>query len=188
MISATVTDNATPAIRRLVVRASGRAAFAAIGGSVAALVRDHLVKKDQTPNRLGGRRTHFYSAAANQTNWRANDTEAEIRISKDGFRQRLLGGPIRPVNHKALTIPIHPMAYGRRASEFGSELRLVSLNGGRDGKTTGLLVLTNGPDSLALYVLRTLVNQAPDPSVLPTDAEMLRAANQGLDELRLADA
>lgn len=159
-----------------------------MGASVAERIRRHLVERDQTPNKLGGRRTHFYAAAARQTFWTARDDEAEVTIAKDGIRQRLLGGVIRPVNAKALTIPISALSYGRRASEFGPELRLVKTGGGADGNTAGLLVLGTGINAQALYVLRTQVTQEADPSVLPEDDDLLAAAREGLDELRLADS
>lgn len=182
------TDTATPAIRRLPIEAKSRRAYAAMGASVAELIRRHLVEKDQTPNQLGGRRTHFYAAAAQQTFWTAAEDHAEVTVAKDGIRQRLLGGTIRPVNAKALTIPIAAEAYGRRASEFGPELRLLKSNGGPDGNTVGVLVLGEGVNAQALYVLRTLVTQEADPSVLPEDDDLMAAAREGLEELRLADA
>jgi len=180
-------DTASPAVKQLRFQAHGRRAFAAMGASVAESIRRHLVQRDLIPNQLGGRRTHFFSSAARQTFWVAREDEAEVSIAKDGIRQRLLGGIIRPVRKKALTIPVSPEAYGRRASEFGSELRLVKLSGGADGQTAGLLVLGEGPHAPAMYVLRTQVHQAPDPSVLPADADLKAAAVAGLEELRLAE-
>lgn len=185
-LKASVRDDASPTILRISVSAAGRRAFAAIGASMAQYIRDHLVAKDQTPNRLGGRRTHFYAAAAEATHWDAYPTEAVVSISKDGIRQRYLGGDIRPVNRKFLTVPIHPEAHGRAASEFGPELRMIALGGGRDGNTGGLLVMGDGPDAVALYVLKTLVRQAPDPTVLPTDADLQKEAVSAAEELALA--
>jgi hypothetical protein len=186
-VAAITSDTATPAIRRIVVQASGRAAHAAMAAAVAEQIRQHLVAKDQIPNRLGGTRTHFYAAAARGTFWTATPTDGEVTIAKDGIRQRLLGGTIRPVTRKALTIPVHPLAHGRVASEFGPELRLVVINGGADGNTSGLLVLGTAPDAPVLYVLRKKVTQQADPTVLPTDEQMRAEAIGALDELALAD-
>lgn len=177
------TDSATPAIRRIVVNASGRRAHAVMAAAVAEQIRRHLVAKDRVPNQLGGRRTHFYSGAAQATHWYASERMGEVSIAQDGIRQRLLGGTIRPVNARALTIPVHPLGHGRRASEFGGDLRLVVLDGGRDGRTTGLLVLGTGADAPIIYVLRTEVEQEPDPSVLPTDEAMLGEATSALGEI-----
>lgn len=186
-VAAITSDTATPAIRRIVVQASGRAAHVAMAAAVAEQIRQHLVDKDQVPNKLGGERTHFFASAARGTFWSASETEGEVTIAKDGIRQRLLGGTIRPVFKKALTIPVHPLAHGKVASEFGPELRLVKLDGGADGNTAGLLVLGTGSDAPVLYVLRTKVTQQPDPSVLPTDDEMTAEAVSALEEIALAD-
>ncbi|MBX3732588.1 MAG: hypothetical protein KF791_08345 [Verrucomicrobiae bacterium] len=176
-------DTATPAIRRIAVNASGRRAHAAMAAAVAEQIRRHLVAKDRVPNQLGGRRTHFYAAAAQATHWLASERVGEVSISQDGIRQRLLGGTIRPIHARALTVPVHPLGHGRRAAEFGAELRLVPLDGGRDGHTSGLLVLGSGADAPVIYVLRAQVEQEADPSVLPTDEEMLREATSALGEI-----
>lgn len=179
-------DTATPAIRRIAVNASGRRAYAAMAAAVAEQIRRHLVAKDRIPNQLGGRRTHFYSGAAQATHWYASERAGEISISQDGIRQRLLGGTIRPVHARALTVPVHPLGHGRRAAEFGAELRMVKLEGGgRDGRTVGLLVLGRGSDAPVIYVLRTEVTQDPDPSVLPTDEDMRAEAVSALAEITM---
>lgn len=187
-VVAITTDTATPAIRRLVVRASGRSAFAAMAASVANLIREHLVRKDQIPNRLGGTRTHFYAAAARGTNWTAGDNSAEVTIAKDGIRQRLLGGTIRPVNRKFLTVPVSPLAHGRTAAEFGAELRLVVFGGtASNANAFGMLVLGRGAVANVLYLLVRKVTQAPDPTVLPTDQEIADEALSALREAALAE-
>lgn len=181
------TDTATPAIRQIAVKASGRSAHVAMAASVAELIRRHLIQKDQVPNKLGGQRTHFYAAAAGQTFWTASANEAEVTVAKDGIRQRLLGGEIKPVKAKALTIPVNPLAYGRRAAEFGDELRLVIFGGtSPNPNRIGMLVLGADAQAPIYYILALKVTQGPDPSVLPTDDEMLTEAVGALKELALA--
>lgn len=157
-----------------------------MAAAVAEQIRGHLVQKDQIPNALGGRRTHFYAAAAGQTFWTASATEAEVTIAKDGIRQRFLGGEIKPVNARALTVPVHPEAHGRRAAEFGPELRLVLFGGtASNPNAIGMLVLGKGATAPVYYLLVGSVSQDPDPTVLPSDDDMLSEAVGALKELVL---
>ena len=167
-------------VRTLAQRHSGRRAHAAMAAGVAVAVQEHLRKKNQEPNKLRAPKTNFYSQARDATFFEADALRGTVYIAKDGIRQRFYGGPIVPVKAKALTIPVHPAAHGRTASEFGGELRFVAIN---RGNAVGLLV--RGEDSAApvLFVLVKRVEQQPDPSVLPSDADMQAAAIEGLREL-----
>jgi hypothetical protein len=60
-----------------------------------------------------------------------------VIIAKEGFRQRYFGGLIKPVNVGALTIPVIPAAYGRRAREF-KDLVFIKFN--KPGKVLGMLM------------------------------------------------
>ena len=181
-----VVDSATPALRRLTANVSGRAVFAAAASAVSQLVQQHLVDKDQIPNRLGGDRTHFYAAAASGTNWEAYPGRAEVSVAKEGSAQRLLGGTIRPVNRKYLTIPVTPQAHGRAASEFGSDLRFVLFGGtAKNPNTVGILVLGEGASATVLYLLVRKVTQRADPTVLPTDERIANEAADAIAEILL---
>lgn len=91
------------------------------------VVQKHLREKNRTsPNRMGGRRTHFYAKAADAVNFRLlNDHEVTVSINAVGIALRfhgtggLPGGRLRPINGRYLTIPATPEAHGRRAREFG---------------------------------------------------------------------
>jgi hypothetical protein len=180
-------DTATPTLVWLSVAATGRQAFAGMAAAVAESIRQHLVARDQIPNRLGGRRTHFYAAAARSTFWTASNSEGTVHIAKDGFRQRYLGGTIKPVKAKALAIPVSPESHGRTPAEFGSELRLVILGGtAANSNTTALLVLGNEPTAPVLFILVKQVTQEADPTVLPDPEAMQAEAISALEEILLA--
>lgn len=91
----------------------------AIGGAVQREFQDHLRRLDaQRPNQLGGVRTHFYGDAAQATFFAVTNDGATVTVAQQGFRQRVLGGTIRPVRSKWLTIPARAEAHGKRAGKF----------------------------------------------------------------------
>ena len=88
------------------------------------LIQKHLRGLEMTrKNRMGFPRSHFWSNSAKSTTWGADSSRGFVEVAREGFRQRLYGGVIRPVNVSALTIPLHPRAYNHRAREFN--LRFV---------------------------------------------------------------
>lgn len=184
-----IIDQASDRVREMrAVISEGRLA-AAMARGAGNRVRSHLVTiNGQRPNQLGGRRTNFYNQAAQSTHHDATPREITVTISKQGFRQRYQGGRIRAVNARLLTIPATAEAHGRRASEF-PDLQLVVL-GGRPalvrarqtrlrrvgGRNPGFRGASSASGLEVLFWLKREVNQKPDPTVLPTDAEILSAA------------
>lgn len=184
------TDQASERVRSLQGVISDGRLGQAMGRGATNRIRSHLVAiNGQRPNQLGGRRTNFYNKAAQSTNLTsASASEIVVTISKQGFRQRYQGGRIRAVNAKLLTIPATAEAHGRRASEF-PDLQLVVL-GGRPalvrarqtrlrrvgGRNPGFRAASSTSGLEVLFWLKREVNQKPDPTVLPTDAEILSAA------------
>lgn len=193
-----ITNHATPMLRRLQGAVVSGALANAMGVGARNRIQGHLHRiNGERPNRLGGRRTNFYSAAAKSTHMDAVPGEITVTVSQVGFRQRFEGGRIRPVNKKFLTIPATAEAHGRRASEF-ADLIFVILGGrpalvrarqtriSTGGRRVRGLSSTTGME--VLFWLRREVNQKPDPSVLPTDAEIseaaVRSGNLYLDSLK----
>ena len=156
-------------------------------------VQDHLRGLDRArANELGGRRSHFYAAAARGTTSEITDRAITIRIHKQGIRQRYYGGVIRPVSGKKLTIPAHKDAYGRSAREF-NDLKLAAFRKGgrlifalvvatsyRVGTRRGTPGYVNrGKDKragLVMFWLRDEVTQIGDTSVLPAREAVAAAA------------
>ena len=66
MITVSVIDQASPELRALSARVSNPIPGLKVAGrAVANLLRAHYRRKDQTePNKLGGRRTHYWRAVA----------------------------------------------------------------------------------------------------------------------------
>lgn len=169
-----INDQATPALRSLLLRVSGRRGHAVIGQAVRVLVRNHLRDKEAQPNSKGWPKTHYFARARERVTFEATEDAATVSIAMEGFRHRYHGGTINPVNVKALTIPAAPEAYGKVAREFGP----LEFRPAYGAKMIGLLVAPAG-SALAGTVLFRLVRsvfQKPDPSVIPTPDRIIAAA------------
>lgn len=94
----------------------------AAGRGVRRLLMSHLGGLDASrPNKLGGKRTHFYADAARNTSYEITPEGADVHIHQPGIALHYYGGVIKPTGgRKFLTIPVDPEAHGRRAGEFNN--------------------------------------------------------------------
>ncbi|MEI6166015.1 MAG: hypothetical protein WCS52_02365 [bacterium] len=92
------------------------------GGAVSRLLKDHLGGLDSSrPNKIGGKRTHYYADAARNVSYEVSGDGAEVKVHQIGIALHYYGGVIKPTGgRKYLTIPVDPEAYGRRAGEFNN--------------------------------------------------------------------
>lgn len=172
------------------------AALAAGRGAVNR-IKDHLLDLDaKRPNKLGGTRTHFYASAADSVSEpRLSGGTVSFSIAKVGVAQRFYGGPIHAgvgtssvtgSPTKYLAIPACSGAYGLPPDTFSNLRFIPRRNGGAmlvmplqaaapDGKKR--TVSRSKAGGLVMYWLVTSVYQKPDPSVLPTNEDLLAAAS-----------
>lgn len=94
----------------------------AAGRGVRRLLMDYLGELDASrPNKLGGKRTHYYADLARGVTCDITSDGAAVRVTGLGVALHYYGGTIKPTGgRKYLTIPVDPEAYGRRASEFNN--------------------------------------------------------------------
>lgn len=177
--------------------ASGNALTAALrqgAAEVAHLYRAHWIEKDQTePNYFvreffGTRRTHFWRKMANAVGSVEVDAAGmtfRIPIKNKYLRQKVKGGPIRPVKSRALTIPVHPDAYARSAAELeralGVKLFILRTVLG-DAFLAAKRELRKGRKSVVrYYILKRGVNQKPWPGTMPERSEIRKAFRFGVN-------
>lgn len=187
MIAITVKDTGTQAIREG-TRLNGL--HEVMGRAVTNVVMAHFYRLNaERENKLGGKRTNFYSKAAKSTSYKVFDNGAMVSVAKLGIRQRLEGGTILP-KKKYLTIPVVAEAYGRRAREFSNlvvgrdehgrlalvEAESVTIKKSRKKKDKGKLVAGEKRGGKVMYLLVPKVVQRADPTVLPTLDAMVAAA------------
>lgn len=144
---------------------------------VALLVRDHLTdvagRRHASARRLGAEPTGFLADAAGSVVAAPEPRTVVVRIDSPGVKRAYHDIAIKPKNGaKYLTIPIHALSYGRRASsvERLAAARLFVVKGDNQAllaareRATGRL--------LPLYILKRTVRQAQDPSLMPSEAEI----------------
>lgn len=156
-----------------------------VGRGMRNLLKSHFVRKDRTPNALGGGRTHFWREVSDsvQNPVPSGQRSVVITISDPRFAQKLYGGTISPKRGRALTIPVSAEAHGKTVKEFESggsaSARLTFIK--RTGKTP-LLVRVLGDRIEVHYVLVRSVTQAADPTALPSQDEFDSAAKLTSEE------
>jgi hypothetical protein len=155
-----------------------RGLMTVLGAEGKVQVQRNFRQRAGVPNKLGAPSTGYWESAAQGTSSRlVSDTTANVSVNQVGIRLHLLGGTVRPVTRKYLTIPAIAEAHGKRATEI-----------------PGLFVLRNKagfPCALARHepghgksdfegvvIYFWLVKSAkhrPDPTVLPSTAVLGQA-------------
>jgi len=148
------------------------------------------------PNRLGGKRTHYFARVAKSTSYEAKPGEVTVSVNEVGIRQRIKGGPIEAQRSKYLTIPAIAEAYGRRASEFNNlvvaygkkgpyalqeaQATNIKFGGKRKDGTRG--VKSERVGGRVFYWLVPRVVQDPDPTLEPNEADLWEAGQLAAEE------
>jgi hypothetical protein len=122
-----VSDEASPALEALHDVLDPEVLHDAIAKSSEIVVRRHL--RENGPNKKGWPTTRFWQRAAALTTSRSDEDAAVVSVNLEGVRQRYHGGPIYPVNKRALTIPISREAYGKVASDFDNAFLIETPKG-----------------------------------------------------------
>lgn len=164
-------------------------------------LRDHLDAEGYLAykNKLGGKSTGFYKGVHDSIASESDDDTATVSVNHRGAALRYYGGTVRPVTRKALSIPVEKSAHGLNASEYPQDLLFIPAGPNADSDTAGYLFLKQyrdrkdgKPGTVAepgemIYVLRKETTHAPDPNLLPSEADlrekMVSAALDYLDAL-----
>jgi hypothetical protein len=194
-----ITDNATRRLNQLLEDARPKNINPVVGRVARNTVRAHLyglANKRHRPN-VG---QNFYEDAADATQYRQTDSGVEVYIPKTGIAQRYYGGTITPVNSQYLTIPAIPAAYGKIAREFDNlsvmwrnHIPIALVENASQGvsftrrrkKGTYKYQTKRGeettPGKIFFWLVKS-VTQSSDPTVLPTETELLETIQQALEQ------
>jgi hypothetical protein len=203
-LKTSVVDHATPAIEAKLAKCSPSRLRAIIAPALVRHTQTHLLRNGK--NKRGWPSTGFWADAARGTSWQSVDSgknvSVVISINKIGVRQRFYGGLIRPVNKKALAIPISPVSYGHLPSDFPGLFLLPTKKGAylvqNDSAAAGKETKTSYRDRRGamggnakrrqraqlnfLFKLVGSVNQPADPSVIPSTEELMEVAMTRIEE------
>lgn len=193
-----VRDTATPLTRALRAGLAPAVINPVVGRAAAEATRAHYIQLNrERPNHLGGKRTNYYLGAAKSTSFTIVDDGVIVSVRQIGLRLKYYGGKVtagkgvssfsgKPT--KFLTIPVHPRAHGKRASEF--DLELVY---NHDGVPVALATKStrgfgelgskhlSGRRGEIMYLLKRSVMVKADPSILPAPDRIYGAALSSLN-------
>ena len=154
------------------------AAEASVRG-VEALIIDHLRKKNDgtQPNRWGLPKSNYYADAAKNVSASVDGATVRVEIDHPGLAMHYEGGTVYPTGGKKnIAIPIDPSVAGIWPSEYDPtpkhEKTFVSPAGAIGDRETGKI----------LWILLPHAKIPADKTVLPTDAETLKAAEDAVWE------
>jgi hypothetical protein len=185
-------DEITPDLRRLLKSVTpGGPLGKVLGRACANELRRHFrTLNSQRANKLGGKRTNFYSRVAEAVqNPQPRAGGISVAISHPHIAQRLYGGTITPRKKKALAIPVHKSAHGVMARIYPGTLAFIPAKGGttkgylvqgievpiKRGKRKGGKRIVPKPGGAMIYVLKGAITQRADKTVLPPTAKMAEA-------------
>lgn len=191
--SINIRDNATPSVEAALRDLSPRSVAERISEPLRIFWRDRL--KSLGKNKRGWPSTGFWEDAARKTTSFVQDNGLLLVCDKLGVRQRWKGGPIKPDKAGALAIPISPVSYGHRPSEFPGLFLMKTAKGAylvqaqdlfasnKKRETRNAFKQMGGHAARRLraglnflFKLSPGVNQLPDERVVPTKEEMLEVA------------
>ena len=168
-------------------------AAAACAEAGADVVRAHFLRLGDSRHRPG-QRINFWLAAADSVTRETDGADALIRVPQAGVAQRYYGGEIRPsgrtspvtgrpVRRLALGIPGTP-GEGHTPADFPDLFLILKKGSRKGGDKGGAFLARKTPDGVQrLFTLLARVKQRPDPTVLPTDAELSEAAAEAILDL-----
>lgn len=164
------------------IRALGPSARQALnaeaGSQLSDDIRAHLGReaalRHSWAHRLGASPTGHLGKA--ETSFRADAGAATVTVHSPGISRAFHDLRIVTRNKPYLTIPVHRLGYGRRASEVSAAHRLFRPKG-RDF----LMAKVDGKATV-IYLLRKAVLVPQDRTLLPSDDELAASAKKGFSK------
>jgi len=179
MISVAADTPKLDAIRKVLSKGERREINSAAAASLHALCKRHVLNlsesRHKTADDLGAKHTGHLAMAARTMTFGADADGGYVAVHSSGFKRVFGSFYIIPVVAKALTIPVHHLAYGKRVSDLQRDGIKVFRPRGRD-----YLAMNAGGGIVPLYILARSVFMPQDRSLLPSDGEMSAAARRGV--------
>lgn len=191
-------DEVTPHLQRIFkTMQPGGALQKVLGRGGANALRRHFRDLNaKRPNKLGGKRTNFYSRVAESVQSPVNiGSTIRITIAHPHIAQRLYGGTITPRKAKMLAIPVHASAHGISPRVYPGLLAYIPSKKRGDGvliageertitrgKRKGGKRIVPKESGPVIYALKGAISQRADPSVMIPAATMSAALIEAAKE------
>ena len=168
-----------------------------MGRAAANELKKHFRKlNSERANKLGGKRSNFYShVAASVQNPKTTENKIIVAISHPHIAQRFWGGTIRPTKTKLIAVPVNKKGYGVYPRIYSSVLAFLPTRRGGVLVEGEEVVITRGKNAgkkrrvpkkggALIYALVEKISQKKDPSVMPKDQVIIGAMERGLKLIR----
>lgn len=101
----------------------------------------------------------------------------EVVVDVPGVTRAYKDLTIRPVKARHLAIPLHRSAYGLKPKDVEGLFYTKNRSG------TEMLAKTQGGSLVVMYILKDVVHQRRDPSLMPSDQTLVDAITRNLGVL-----
>jgi hypothetical protein len=151
------------------------------GEYLARCIRNHMRMLAQTrhssSSKLGAKPSNHFKAS-DVLEPVVKEDSVNVGITTPGISRAYHDIDIYPKEARALTIPLHADAYGMTARELtdrGTKLFRIKKN----GMPGNVLYKNEDGKIIPMYALTSHVHQVKDPTLMPTDNDMLEQATNG---------
>lgn len=103
--------------------------------------------------------------------------DTSVVVDVPGITRAYKDLTIRPINAKHLAIPLHRSAYGLKPRE------VEGLFYAQNKRGTEMLAKTEGGALVVMYILKDVVHQRKDPTLMPSDQTLVDAITRNLGEI-----
>ena len=188
MITIRVTGPASwnvPAVERTAAALENpQALLKVLGTAVAETMRGHFLDRDAEPNRKGWPKQHFWKDIADATvRGEPAAGRIEVIVADRRFNLKVFGGTVRPVEARALAIPVNRIAYGVRPRVLQDQLGVPIFRPRKsDGVGAGFLAARIEGEFVVLYSLVRSARHDPDQRAMPPAETVWQAITDGLDD------
>ncbi len=140
-------------------------------------LRQFVFSKHVTAQKLGAQPTRHYEKGTAAISTHATASKGTVTIPIPGIQRAFHDVTITAKVAQALTLPVDALAYGRRVSEVKAlGWQIFRPKDKASGTLRDCLLGTKNGETKVLYVLKRVVRQPRDPSLLPAQEAMSQTA------------
>lgn len=147
------------------------------GTSLYELICDWMRQLNQSRSPRSG---HFDATPDNVLDPVVDGDSVHVSITIPGITRALHDIVIRPVEAKALAIPVHADAFGMSPREYNQRFPKGSPEALFHPKGKDWLAKRDGKGLAVMYYLTDIVHQSQDRSLLPPDEDLNKAITDGV--------